>query len=612
MIRLLAPGSKKSIILIKLIILILLLRSGIVLAQGPNGEPSDAPTQSVCPGIPQPYAVYPGNMANTFEWTITGIDGIDWTINSGQGTPNLVVTWANPTVPASFTITFTETTAAPASCSSVQTLAVTVQPAPVLTVTNPVAVCEPGTVDLTNSLVTAGSTLPPGTVLSYWMDAGASIPLLNPSAVATSGTYYIQASTASIPSCFDIKPVIVTILPQPVAAIQYPGTPYCATGIANVLLTGQTGGTYSSSAGLSIDPVSGDINLESSTPGTYSVTYTFSNGSCSSSATTEITIIGIQSASISYPGSPYCATGTASVLLTGPSGGTFSAGTGLVIDPATGEINLSASIPGTYTVTYSISNGSCSVSSNTTITILSLPSASLNYPGNPFCAIGTASVNLTGQSAGVFSSTTGLVIDPATGEINLGLSIAGTYTVTYTYTDGTCSNESTTDVTINPLPSASISYAGSPYCATGTAAVTLTGQPGGSFSSTAGLAIHPVSGEIDLSGSFPGTYTVAYSFSDGTCNSVAYTQVILLAVPVVSLDPVGPVCQNDGLVTLTGTPAGGTFSGPGVTGNQFDPVAAGTGIHVVTYTYGNGSCSNTASGTITVNPAPATSAIWHN
>ena len=41
---------------------------------------------------------------------------------------------------------------------------------------------------------------------------------------------------------------------------------------------------------------------------------------------------------------------------------------------------------------------------------------------------------------------------------------------------------------------------------------------------------------------------------------------------------------GDGLITIPVTPEGGTFSGPGMTGNQFDPEAAGIGDHVINYT----------------------------
>ena len=42
-------------------------------------------------------------------------------------------------------------------------------------------------------------------------------------------------------------------------------------------------------------------------------------------------------------------------------------------------------------------------------------------------------------------------------------------------------------------------------------------------------------------------------------------------------------CADDAAVTMTGTPLGGTFSGSGVTGDQFDPVAAGPGDYTITY-----------------------------
>jgi hypothetical protein len=79
-------------------------------------------------------------------------------------------------------------------------------------VNDPAAVCYPGTVDLTLSAVTAGSSLEGGT-LSYWEDVGATTALAAPAAVSASGTYYIKAETGA--GCFDIEPVLVTINPLP-------------------------------------------------------------------------------------------------------------------------------------------------------------------------------------------------------------------------------------------------------------------------------------------------------------------------------------------------------------------------------------------------------------
>ncbi len=46
------------------------------------------------------------------------------------------------------------------------------------------------------------------------------------------------------------------------------------------------------------------------------------------------------------------------------------------------------------------------------------------------------------------------------------------------------------------------------------------------------------------------------------------------------------VCENAASINLVPAVAGGTFSGPGVTGNSFSPASAGAGIHTITYTLG--------------------------
>ncbi|WP_439480957.1 DUF7507 domain-containing protein, partial [Algoriphagus formosus] len=84
---------------------------------------------------------------------------------------------------------------------------ISIIPAPNLEITDPAAVCTPGTVDLTAAAVTAGSDA--DLTFTYWTDEGATVSLQNPAAVATSGTYYIRAENAA--GCFVIEPVDVSI-----------------------------------------------------------------------------------------------------------------------------------------------------------------------------------------------------------------------------------------------------------------------------------------------------------------------------------------------------------------------------------------------------------------
>jgi hypothetical protein len=90
---------------------------------------------------------------------------------------------------------------------------------------------------------------------------------------------------------------------------------------------------------------------------------------CESARTAVLaSIIPPPSATISYSGSPYCTNaGTATVTQTGTAGGTYSASpAGLTINPATGDITLGTSTPGTYTVTYTIpAAGGCPVFTTT-------------------------------------------------------------------------------------------------------------------------------------------------------------------------------------------------------------------------------------------------------
>jgi trimeric autotransporter adhesin len=48
------------------------------------------------------------------------------------------------------------------------------------------------------------------------------------------------------------------------------------------------------------------------------------------------------------------------------------------------------------------------------------------------------------------------------------------------------------------------------------------------------------------------------------------------------------LCTTAGIQALNGIPSGGTYSGTGVTASQFDPAAAGVGIHALIYSYTDG------------------------
>jgi gliding motility-associated-like protein len=104
-------------------------------------------------------------------------------------------------------------------CYSIKPVTVTIESSPVFVVTNPASVCEPATVDLTASAITAGSD--PRLTYTYWMDQATTIPLTNPQTVNTSGTYYIKAS--AVGGCNFVKAVeVVVTVTKGEKSIRYP------------------------------------------------------------------------------------------------------------------------------------------------------------------------------------------------------------------------------------------------------------------------------------------------------------------------------------------------------------------------------------------------------
>jgi gliding motility-associated-like protein len=95
------------------------------------------------------------------------------------------------------------------------------------------------------------------------------------------------------------------------------------------------------------------------------------------------------------------------------------------------------------------------------------------------------------------------------------------------------------------------------------------------------------------------------------CLSAPVSETVYILNIVPTIDAVGPFCVYDADATLTATPAGGTFSGLGVTGNQFDPTQA-VGTNNVSYTYTQSGCAFTSFTTITVYPQPEVLAITPN
>ena len=228
------------------------------------------------------------------------------------------------------------------------------------------------------------------------------------------------------------------IIGQDDATFSYDSATYCVNDSNQTPTITLAGGTFSTSASLTINTATGEITTATSSPGTYTVTYTTA-GTCSNTSSVQVTIHPLDDASFSYPRLSYCKSDSDPIpaySVSNPYWRNFTAGSGLSFTSSSTGIIDSASTSGTYTVTFT-TNGNCPQSSSRVVTINDLDDASFNYAKAAYCINESdPSAIITGTTLGKFTSSSGLIFtNTYSGTIDLDASIPGTYTVTYTTLD---------------------------------------------------------------------------------------------------------------------------------------------------------------------------------
>ncbi len=155
---------------------------------------------------------------------------------------------------------------------------------------------------------------------------------------------------------------------------------------------------------------------------------------------------------------------------------------------------------------------------------------------------------------------------------------AGTYTATIKDA-AACSNTITATIT-NPAPlTVTIAASSLSLCAGSSATLTTSGAVTYTWSNSASTATTIVTPTLSSS------YTLAATDASNciVTGSIAIT-VNPLPTIAFSLLP-NTFCVTSSSITLNATPAGGTYTGTGVTGSSFSPATAGVGTHTISYNY---------------------------
>lgn len=413
-------------------------------------------------------------------------------------------------------------------------------------------------------------------------------------AIATSSLISLTVTNAC-GSATDVTTLAVGALPA--APVISTNSPVCAGQILSLSANTIPGLTYQWSGpnGFSSNQPSVTIPaVTAANAGAYTVV-AISNGCQGPASTVNVQVTPAPTLTVTPASDAICNGEMASFSVSGAANYQWFIGNTLV---GTGPLfNTSPAISTTYTVSGSL--GGCPGSATVPVTVYPITNVNAG-PNRTECdqAIG---VQLNGfPTPGTWSgsnvSSSGL-FTPVPGQL-------GPVTLTYTHVDGNgCTNTDQMSVTVQALTLIADAGNDTIFCQ-GSSPLNLPATPaGGTWSGAVSAG--------QFTPSTPGTFNATYSYGTGTCATSDGVSIQVLAAPTLNLPADFIRCIDAAPVPLGGTPIGGTWSGPGVTGAPFafDPAAAGVGTHTLTYSYTD-AAGCTTSGTVqaTVNPLPVVNA----
>ncbi|TGE21783.1 PKD domain-containing protein [Hymenobacter aquaticus] len=137
------------------------------------------------------------------------------------------------------------------------------------------------------------------------------------------------------------------------------------------------------------------------------------------------------------------------------------------------------------------------------------------------------------------------------------------------------------------------------------APIVLGGSPGGGIWTGPGVSATPGGGyQFTPSAALLGTSILTYAVaSTGVCVSTRALRMTVTPELAPTFEPVLTQCvTRTAPIALAASPPGGTFSGPGVSGNTFIPALAKAGTHTLTYSFADTTRCGSVTRTVVVDP----------
>ena len=484
-----------------------------------------------------------------------------------EGPPNLNYAWSNSettqntiiTQTGNYTLIVTDAN----NCSDTSTaITVTVNANPVATITpsGPTTFCSGNTVSFQSS---SGA--------SYYWSTGETTQNIS---VGLSDTIWVIVTDFN--NCSDTSSVsYVVVNPLPNATITPSGPLSFCTG-GNVTLDAQSGLSYQWSTG----SIASSITVSSS--GNYVVTVTDANNCVNTSTATTVTVNSLPVVSITPIGNTTFCDGNNVTLQA-------SAGVSYLWNTTETSANIIVTQSGNYTVTVTDANNCSSSSAPVTITVNSLPLATIS-PSGPLAICDGSDITLTASPAVSYLWSTGATTS------GILVNQSGNYSVVVTDANNCSSTSAVSTVSINTLPNATVTASGPTTFCSGNNVV-LNAPTGLSYLWNTG------DNTPSITVSASGNYTVTVTDANNCTNTSTPTTIVVNSLPIASITPLGNTTFCDGNNVTLEASAGVSYLW-NTTETSANIIVTQSGNYTVTVTDANNCSSSSAPISITVNSLP--------
>ncbi len=506
---------------------------------------------------------------------LTASGGGAYLWSNGLGTnPTVTVT---PVSTTTYTVTVT---AVNGSCTDTESVTVTVDNAP------PTASISP--INPTVTCASPSATLAAAGGGTYLWSNGFTTNSITVNPLST--TAYTVTVTETNNGCTDTESVTVTVDKAPPTASISPASATINCTTLSATLTALGGVAYSWSNGLGTTPT---VAVAPASTMTSTVTVTAANG-CTDTESVTVTVDNAPPTASIAPVSATVTCTAPSATLTASGGGTYSWSNG---PTGMNPIIVTPTSTTTYTVTVTAANN-CTDTESVIVTAVNVPPIATISSSNPVVTCTNPSATLTASGGGIYlwsngSGTNSIIVTPAS---------TTTYTVTVTAANGGCTDTESVTVTVDKAsPTASITPASATVtCDVGSA--TLIASGGVTYLWDNGLGTNDT---VIVSPSVTTIYTVIVTAANGCTGMESVTVTADNTPPTASISGLNSFCAGGSTVL---TASGGTSFAWNTSETTASVTVTSEGTYTVTVTNANG-CTDEASQTVTMNPAPPTPSI---